>query len=157
MARGKSTTDKTTKFEAQTAAPQERTSPPRVHSLAVPPLVTLFLSYFGLATLLVWLLIGLFLLPTIFLNFKRVGLAEVFKPASTPPPASQDVQPATEADLPGIGKVNIACVQQALNPESLTKVIQERKLDSLTPEERTKFETCIVSPATGAPAAPPSQ
>lgn len=108
----------------------------------------------GAIFFLLWILIGLFVALVIVQGLRK-GVYSGLLSASTASQttSSTDTQAPTEAPLPGIGTVNIACVQQALSPESLQKVIQEKKIDVLQGEERTKFEACIVKREEASPTA----
>ena len=90
---------------------------------------------------IVWILIGLFVALIIILSYRQGAFTPLF---TTPQQPQQQTQPPTETTLPGIGKVNIACVQQALTEEAITKIVQEQNTDSLTDEEKAKLEPCIV-------------
>jgi len=120
------------------------------------------LTYLGIAFFAIWVVIGIFLLLVIVQGFRRGAYAGLL--TSSQPNQSQQAQPQdtssqqpTEADLPGIGKVNIACVQQALSPDSLQKVLQSKDVSVLNTDERTKFQLCITQPVTATPSASPQQ
>ncbi len=75
--------------------------------------------------------------------------------SKTQTPVSQ-TQPQTEADLPGVGKVNIACTEQALSQDAIQKVMTKGDTSVLTADEKTKLEPCIVVPASTTPSAVPT-
>ena len=57
---------------------------------------------------------------------------------------TQAPQVPTETEIPGIGRVNIACVQSAISPESIQKLLSAGNISALEGEEKTKFEACLV-------------
>jgi len=101
----------------------------------------------GILFFLIWILIGLFFILYIVASFRQGAFRGLF---SSSPQSQQQTEPPTEAPLPGIGKVNISCVQEALSEEAIAKIFQEKSTSSLTDEEKTKFEPCVVEkePAT---------
>lgn len=153
MARPKKTVEAPSRTPSQVAAP-EKTAKAGFRA-TIPQLIQGLLTYSSLAFFLVWLAIGIFLLLVIVQGLRR-GAYEGLLSAGRPTPMPTEA-PQTEADLPGIGRVNIACVQQALSPNSLQKIIQERKIDVLQGDERTKFEACIVQRETASPTAAATQ
>ena len=95
----------------------------------------------------IWILIGIFVLLLLADGFKRGayqgllgGQSQQEQPQAQVPEAPQEV------DLPGIGKINVACAQEALTDESIQKIVTEGSTESLTAEEKTNFEKCIVAP-----------
>ena len=100
--------------------------------------VTKFLTFLFL---IIWIPVGLFFVVFIYGNFRQGAFNALFaKPA--PPP--QAAQAPTETTLPGIGKVNIACVQGALNSAAIQKIVTDGNTSKLTAEEKAKFEPCVV-------------
>ncbi len=148
--------------KTETATP-ERTTARSVETVSaypimLPPMLQKVLSYLAVAFTVVWLVIGIFVLLVIIQGFRRGAYTGLLSSAdTTQQQTSQDntTQP-TEADLPGIGRVNISCVQQALSPESLQKVLQSKDISVLQGDEKAKFQACITQPATPAPSASPS-
>lgn len=111
------------------------------------------LVYLGVIFFVLWTLIGLYFIPVLFRTIQTGQYALMAGIAATPTPVP-DPTPQTEADLPGIGRVNIACVQEALSSDALQKVITEQSTNSLNDEEKQKFQACVV--ASASPAASPS-
>lgn len=97
---------------------------------------------------LIWIIIGVFLI------FQGVYSAVLSRKAPTQAQQTADTQAPSEVDLPGIGKVNVACVQGALSQESIQKILQEGNTQSLQGEEKEKFEKCVVGPAATPEASP---
>ena len=91
-----------------------------------------------------WIVIGLFFLLLISSQLRQGAFKELLSPKNTAPAVDSSQVPA-ETDLPGIGRVNIACVQKALKPESIQKLLQNGSANFLEGEEKTNFQTCIVS------------
>jgi len=91
----------------------------------------------------IWIIIGLFFLLTIYQGIKQGS----FSPLSGSNNQGQIQQPSvapTESDIPGIGRVNIACVQESVSQDSIVKVLEEQDINVLDSEERENFEACIV-------------
>ena len=107
--------------------------------------------------LIIWIVVGIFILLVIAQGIRQGAYSGLLKfkkpPQQTEPPAQ------TEASLPGIGKVNIACVREAISQDSLQKVLEQKTADVLQSEEKTKFEACIIEKETPGqtPAESPSQ
>lgn len=90
-----------------------------------------------------WILIGIFFLLIIAGQIRQGALSSVIgKPAQNQTP---QVQAPTETDLPGVGKVNIACVQQSLDQAAIEKLVVEGNASTLTADEKSKLEPCIVA------------
>jgi len=108
----------------------------------------------GILFYLIWILIGLFFILFIVANFRQGAFRGLFSSSSQ---AQQQAQTQTpeETTIPGIGTVNIACVQQALSSEAITKIAQSGNTSSLTDEEKTKLEPCIVEKESPAPSPTP--
>lgn len=91
---------------------------------------------------IIWIVIGLLFLLFIWTNIRQGAFRGLFGgPAATAP---GQVQTPTETVLPGVGKVNISCVQQALSAETIQKILQESSTSTLTDEEKAQLEPCIV-------------
>ena len=105
------------------------------------PLLKNLYESLGILFFLIWILIGLFFILFIVANFRQGAFKYLFGSA---PQSQQQMDAPTETTLPGIGKVDIACVQGALSEEAIQKIITEKSTSSLTDEEKTKFEPCVV-------------
>lgn len=105
--------------------------------------------------LIIWIVVGSFFIWFISANFQHGAFKDLMtKPVS--PVVSEEMSPQ-EVDLPGIGKVNVSCVQGSLKEESIVKVIQEGSNASLTVEEKAALEKCkVADPTTPAPPATPA-
>ncbi|MCR4325038.1 MAG: hypothetical protein NUV69_05115 [Candidatus Curtissbacteria bacterium] len=90
---------------------------------------------------IIWIVIGVFVLFIIFQGLRSGAFSGL---GSQSPASGQEVQAPTETELPGIGKVNIECVQGALSPESIQKLLENNDVKVLTAEEKQKFDACIV-------------
>lgn len=100
-------------------------------------------SVLSLLFYIIWIAVGIFFLVFIYGNIRQGLLKSLFaKPASQE--AAQSVQPPTETNLPGIGTVNIECVQNSLSTETIQKIVTDGNMDNLTVEERAKLEPCVV-------------
>ena len=103
---------------------------------------------------IVWIIIGVFFLLIIYGQIKQGALNSIVaRPAGQTP----QVQTSTETSLPGVGRVNIACVQQSLKQDTIQKLIVEGNTSTLTPEEKSKLDPCIVEAESPAPSPSPKQ
>ena len=105
--------------------------------------ITVFLS---IIFYVIWILIGLFLLWFLFANYKLGAFDQLLGKRTPTQQAPVGDQTPTETTLPGIGTVNISCVQQNLTQDAITKLIQEKSDKSLTSDEKAKLATCVVEP-----------
>lgn len=98
---------------------------------------------------IVWLVIGAFFLLVIWTQIKQGVLSSIVgKPAAGQTP---QVQTPTETDLPGVGRVNIACVQESLTQATIQKLVVEGNTSSLTAEEKSKLDPCIIEAQSPSP------
>ena len=94
----------------------------------------------------IWILIGIFVLLLLADGFKRGAYQGLFGRQSQEQ-QTQTTQPPQDVELPGIGKVNVECAQSSLTDESIQKIVTEESTKSLSDDEKTNFEKCIVEPA----------
>lgn len=96
--------------------------------------------------LVIWILIGLFVLTFIVQGTKRGMFDYVLFGKVPQTQAAPQVEAPTETSLPKIGKINIACAEKALKPESIQKLVGEYDYDitKLSASEKTEFEKCIL-------------
>lgn len=95
---------------------------------------------------LIWVLVGLYALLVVFANIRQGALKSLFaKPPSQE--TSQAPQAPVETTIPGIGKVNIECIQSSLTPDEIQKIVQTGDDSKLTAEEKAKLEPCIIEKA----------
>ena len=115
------------------------------------PLLTLAVVFF-----VIWILIGIYFLLVVLQQMRAGAFKELlqFGPQKQPTP---QVQEQTEATLPGIGKVNIACIQSALSSEAIQKILQDQGTQNLAEEEKTKLEPCIIEKIEASPQASPQE
>lgn len=104
------------------------------------------LNFLATVFFIIWILIGLFVLLILADGFKRGAYSGLFGKQTQEQP-TQTSQPPQEVDLPGIGKINVACAESTLSDESIQKIVTEESTKSLTDDEKTNFEKCIVEPA----------
>lgn len=105
---------------------------------------------------IVWLIIGLFFLLVIFGQIRQGALSSIVAKPSQQSNVPQ-VEAPTETALPGVGKVNIACVQQSLDSTAIQKIITDGNASKLTAEEKSKLEPCIVEAQSPSPSASPAK
>lgn len=105
---------------------------------------------------LIWILVGLFMLIFIYGNIRQGILKSLFTTPSSSE-VSQAPQTTTETTLPGVGTVNIACVQNSLTTEAIQKILASGDNSQLTDEEKAKLDTCIVESSEDTKSPPDSQ
>lgn len=106
-----------------------------------------------------WIIIGLYFLLVVYSQVRQGALKDLLVTPQTAAEetAAPQAEPQTETTLGGIGKVNIDCVQSALSPEAIQKVLTDKGNTNLTPEEKTKLAKCVVAEnASPSPAASPN-
>lgn len=109
--------------------------------------------YLATIFFLIWIFVGLFASLVALQSVKQGFLNGIF--GKTQAPVSQ-TQPQTEADLPGAGRVNIACTEKALSQDAIQRVMTKGDTSVLTADEKAKLEPCIMAPAGTTPTATPS-
>lgn len=102
-------------------------------------------SFLSIIFYIIWILIGIFILWFIFANFKLGAFDQLLgKQKSVSAQSDPQSQQPTETTVPGVGKVNIECVQSSLSQDAIVKMVQEKGTKSLTDDEKAKLEKCIV-------------
>lgn len=105
---------------------------------------------------IVWIFVGLFASLVVIQSIRSGYLQGIFAGQNSVP--NTQVQTEPEATLPGVGKVNVSCVQGALNQEAIQKILEKGDMSDLTEEEKTKLEPCIVEKEAASPSgSPPAQ
>ncbi len=102
-------------------------------------------SFLAIVFYVIWIVIGLFILWFIFANFKLGAFDQLMGRVgqNSAQAVPQGQQPA-ETTVPGIGKVNIECVQTSLSEESILKMVKDKSSASLTDDEKAKLDKCII-------------
>lgn len=111
-------------------------------------------SFLSIIFYVIWILIGLFVLWFIYANFRLGAFDQLIgkqRQVSAQSAADPQSQQPTETTVPGIGKVNIACVQTSLSEESILKMVKDKSSASLTSDEKAKLEKCIIEKDQAAP------
>lgn len=108
--------------------------------------------YLGTLFFLIWIFIGIFFMLLIYQSLRQGVLDGLFGVRP-----QQQVQGPQEANLPGVGRVNVDCVQKALSNEALQKVLSSQGTSQLSDDEKNKLEGCIIAKETATPSATPSQ
>ncbi|OGE11066.1 hypothetical protein A3A60_03290 [Candidatus Curtissbacteria bacterium RIFCSPLOWO2_01_FULL_42_26] len=104
--------------------------------------------------LVIWILIGIFFLIFIYGNWKQGAFKELL--AKPQPVPQQQTQAPVETNLPGVGMVNINCVQSSLSTDAIQKLVQSGDTSKLTDDEKAKLEPCIIQKEEAAPSTSPS-
>ena len=111
-----------------------------IRIVAVPRTMMILAAIFSVT----WTLIGLSILTLLVQGQRKGAFLGLTNPPTTQGQGQTQQQVPTETVLPGIGRVNIACVQSALSPESIQKLVSSGNISVLEGEEKTKFEACLV-------------
>lgn len=103
--------------------------------------------------LVIWILVGLFVLAFIVQGTRRGMFDYVLFGKVPQTQQASNMEAPIETTLPKIGKINIACAEKALKPESIQKLVGEFDYDitKLTPGEKTEFEKCVTEPPQPSP------
>lgn len=101
---------------------------------------------------IIWILIGIFILLVIIQGFRQGTYQQYLNPQKRDTAQDPQSQAPNEVALPGIGTVNVECVQTSISTESISKLVETGSTDSLEGEEKAKFEKCIVEKDTSSPA-----
>ncbi len=107
---------------------------------------------------LIWILVGVFFLWFIIANFKLGAFDQLMqsKQSPTSDSAAQPQNAPTETNLPGVGKVNVACVQSNLSEDAILKMVQNGGTEQLTDDEKSKLEPCVIEKETASTEASPT-
>ncbi len=95
----------------------------------------------GIIFYAIWILVGLFFLLFIYGNIRQGALTGLFRSSEV---QNEQAQPPTETTIPGVGKVNIGCIQESLTTDAIQKILSSGNTSSLTGEEKAKLEPCIL-------------
>lgn len=101
----------------------------------------------------IWIIIGLVVLLFIYANARQGAFNGLFNPGQ--PQQQTQVQPQTETNLSGIGKVNIQCIQNSLSEEAIQKIAEAGDTSKLTSDEKSKLDPCITEKEQATPSASP--
>lgn len=99
---------------------------------------------------IIWIPVGIFFLWFIVANFK-LGAFDQLMGVQRAPTVQTDQGEIAETEIPGVGKVNVACVQETLSEESIMTIVNESSDASLSEEEKGKLKTCLVGEASPSP------
>ena len=117
------------------------------------PLLFKLIKILAAIYLVIWILIGIFFLIFIYGNWRQGAFSGLF---SKPQAPQNQVQAPVETDLPGVGKVNIACVQNSLSTDAIQKLVQNGNTSTLTDDEKAKLEPCITQKEEATPSTSPT-
>ncbi len=102
-------------------------------------------SFLSIVFYVIWILVGLFFLWFIAANFRLGAFDQLMQPRPT---ASSQVPQADQAPeettVPGVGTVNVSCVQANLGEDLIIKMVQDKGIQNFSDEEKAKLAPCIV-------------
>ena len=110
-------------------------------------------KFLALIFFIIWILIGLLILLFIWANVKQGAFDGLFRSGAQAP---AETQTPNEATIPGIGKVNVECVQSSLANDTIGKIVQEGNTSKLTDAEKGKLEPCIIEREETTPSTSPT-
>ena len=99
---------------------------------------------------LIWIFVVSFFSISVVEQLKAVAQQKVMDKVNEK--VTQTVSPK-EVLIPGIGMVNIDCVKNNVKQAVIQK-ISGGSSDTLTPEEKTQFDSCLVQPSASPSASP---
>src|SRR3990167_8855693 len=135
------------------AAADDKSSQDKKAKTDTKTLIVKLIKFLAVIYLLMWILIGILILIFIYGNFKQGAFRGLFSKPQVP---QNQVQAPTETDLPGVGKVNIACIQNSLSTDAIQKLVQSGDTSTLTDDEKAKLEPCITQKEEASSTASPS-
>lgn len=106
----------------------------------------------ALIFLVLWISIGGFFSFLIMENLKAMAKQKVTDSIGT----QMDQSIPTETSMPGIGNVNISCVEKAVSSDIIQKVFTDEGTNNLSVDEKTKLEACVVPGGQATPSASPT-
>ncbi len=102
--------------------------------------------------LLIWIFVGSFFSISVIEQLKSAAQQKVM--SQTAAPTSQ-VESPKNVNIPGIGMVSVECVKNNVKQEVIQK-ISGGSGDTLTPQEKSMFDSCLVQNS-ASPSANPKQ
>ena len=125
--------------------------------IAVKPTLKGSVATLSIAFFVIWIVIGLFV-GLLMVQGLRRGVFDnlLFGPKAVDDTQAQ-AQGPTEANLPGIGQVNVSCVRSALSQETIEKLVESQNMSVLSEEEKTKLEPCITQKEEATPSGTPGK
>ncbi len=140
MARKKVVSAKKTNVDLMSVDIEKNSGDPKPHS---KPILHKLDEILSIVFHLQWILIGTFFLLLIVGQIRQGALKSILASSNA---GSPDVSQApTETELPGVGTVNIECIKQALTTETIQKILQSGDTSTLTVDEKSKLDPCIVA------------
>jgi len=91
----------------------------------------------------IWIIIGLIILFIIFANFRQGAFSGLLGSTPTTQVPNSAQAPAL-TDLPGVGMVDVTCVQNSLSEEAIEKLVNDEGVDNFTDEEKETLSPCVV-------------
>ncbi len=95
---------------------------------------------------LIWIMIGSFLVWFIIANFRLGAFDQLMRqgPSSPSQQMPQAQQTPEETTVPGVGSVNVNCVQKNLSEDLIIKMVQDKGTQNFTEDEKSKLAPCII-------------
>ena len=92
----------------------------------------------------IWIAIGLFVAVLMIQSFRHgVFNSVLFGPTAVDNSQAQSQAP-TQANLPGVGRVDVSCVRTALSQQSIQKLVESQNMSVLSADEKAKLDPCIM-------------
>ncbi len=116
---------------------------PKVKMMVKPTLIGTVASL-AVVFFVIWIAIGLFVGILMIQSFRHgVFNSVLFGPTAADNSQAQSQAP-TQANLPGVGRVDVSCVRAALTQQSIQKLVESQNMSVLSADEKAKLDPCIV-------------
>ncbi len=96
------------------------------------------------AFFVIWIAIGLFVGLLMIQSFRHGVFNTVLFGQTAADNSQAQATAPTEANLPGVGRVDVSCVRAALSQQSIQKLVESQNTSVLTADEKAKLDPCIV-------------
>ncbi|MBI3342512.1 hypothetical protein HY024_05310 [Candidatus Curtissbacteria bacterium] len=106
--------------------------------------------------LLIWIFVGSFFGFTIVQQLKATVGQKVDNTVQSVGGQPQSQAP-TQTTIPGVGTVNIACVQKNVSTDTIQKVFSDNGTKNLSADEKAKLDACVVPGGQATPSGTPAQ
>lgn len=114
-------------------------------------------SFLSIIFYIIWIIVGIFFVWFIFANFRAGAFDQLMRPVSSASgPTAQNQQTPEETTIPGVGTVNVACVQSNLSEDLIVKMVRDQGTSNFSDEEKAKLAPCVVEAETQTEADPSS-
>jgi len=112
--------------------------------MMVKPILRGIVASLASVFFVIWIAIGLFVGILMIQSFRHgVFNTVLFGPTAADNSQAQSQAPK-EANLPGVGRVDVSCVRAAMSQQSIQKLVESQNMSVLSADEKAKLDPCIV-------------